>query len=280
MNMQTFLKLGRVSNLPTVWTNALAGAVLSGHTGLLVIVGLAIILSLFYVGGMWLNDAFDAEIDGRERANRPIPNGEISTKAVFAGGFAFLTAGVVLAFAFGVAAGLAGICLAVVIVLYDWLHKNTVLSPVIMGGARFFCYVVAGLAIGALTGSLVFGAIGLLMYTAGLTYAAKQEAFDRIDRMWPLGILAIPLLYALVQASDNTLALIIWAGLVVVVSAALRLLIRRNKGDVPKAVVTLIAGISLYDAALIAGSGQVLYALIAVVGFLATLALQRVVTGT
>ena len=27
----TYLKIGRVSNLPTVWTNVLAGAFLSGH---------------------------------------------------------------------------------------------------------------------------------------------------------------------------------------------------------------------------------------------------------
>ena len=62
MNYQTFLKLGRVSNLPTVWTNALAGMVLAGQPSVsgFLIVGLA--LTLFYTGGMWLNDAFDAEI--------------------------------------------------------------------------------------------------------------------------------------------------------------------------------------------------------------------------
>ena len=43
MNLQTFLKLGRVSNLPTVWTNAIAGAVLAGVTPLteILVVGLA-----------------------------------------------------------------------------------------------------------------------------------------------------------------------------------------------------------------------------------------------
>ncbi len=61
---------------------------------------------------------------------------------------------------------------------------------------------------------------------------------------------------------------------------ALRLLFRRNKGDVPKAVVTMIAGISLYDAVLIAGMGQGGLALLAVAGFAVTMALQRVVSGT
>ena len=33
MNLAVALRLGRVSNLPTVWTNALAGIVLAGGHG-------------------------------------------------------------------------------------------------------------------------------------------------------------------------------------------------------------------------------------------------------
>ena len=280
MTYKTFLKLGRVSNLPTVWTNAIAGTVLAGQPSFGAIVIVALALTLFYVGGMWLNDAFDAEIDARERANRPIPMGEIAVGTVFAGGFAMLGLGVVLAFAMGVTAGVAGIGLAALVVLYDWLHKRTVLSPVIMGGTRFFCYIVAAVAVGAITGSVVWGALGLLAYTAGLTYAAKQEAYDRLDRAWPLAVLALPVIYAFTQTSADIAALLIWAGLLAVVLLALRLLLRRNKGDVPRAVVTMIAGMSLYDATLIAGAGYSVLAFLAVAGFALTLYLQRVVSGT
>ena len=64
MKAGTALRLGRVSNLPTVWTNALAGAVLAGASGFggeLVL--LAAAFTLFYTGGMFLNDAFDAPWD-------------------------------------------------------------------------------------------------------------------------------------------------------------------------------------------------------------------------
>jgi len=61
---------------------------------------------------------------------------------------------------------------------------------------------------------------------------------------------------------------------------ALRLLVRRGPGDVPRAVVALIAGIALYDATLIATTGATLAALAAVGGFALTLALQRVAPGT
>jgi hypothetical protein len=280
MTFQTFLKLGRVSNLPTVWTNAVAGAVLAGNPSLPTILVVGIALTLFYTGGMWLNDAFDAEIDAQERKNRPIPMGEIAVGTVFVAGYAMLAAGILIAFSFGVMAGLAGIALAAAVVLYDWLHKRTVLSPVIMGVTRFFCYILAALAVAKITGPVVFGALGLAAYIVGLTYAAKQEAYDRLDRAWPLVVLVIPLIYALTQANGNTPALVIWAGLLVVVLIALRLLFRRNRGDVPKAVVTMIAGISLYDAVLIAGMGQGGLALLAVAGFAVTMALQRVVSGT
>ncbi len=280
MTYQTFLKLGRVSNLPTVWTNAIAGTVLAGQPSVSVVLIVGCALTLFYVGGMWLNDAFDAEIDSLERANRPIPMGEISASTVFGGGFAMLGVGIILAFSLGTTVGLAGLCLAAAVVLYDWLHKRTALSPVIMGVTRFFCYIVSALAVGQITGSVVFGALGLLAYTAGLTYAAKQEAYDRLDRAWPLVVLALPLIYALTQTAGDIVALAIWVGLLAVVLLALRRLFRRNKGDVPTAVVTMIAGMSLYDATLIAGTGQTGLAVVAVAGFGLTLYLQRVVSGT
>ena len=280
MTFHTILKLGRVSNLPTVWTNAIAGAVLSGQPSVSVILIAGLALTAFYTGGMWLNDAFDAGIDAKERKNRPIPMGEIGVGTVFAVGFALMGLGIVLAFSLGQGAGLAGIALTVAVILYDWLHKRTVFSPVIMGATRFFCYILPAAALGAVTGSVILGALGLLAYIVGLTYAAKQEAYDRLDNAWPLAVLALPLLYAVAQTPASMAALLIWLGLLAVVAAALRLLFRRNKGDVPRAVVTMIAGISLYDAVLIAGQGETQLALLAVAGFALTLVLQRVVSGT
>lgn len=281
-SLRTYLVLGRVSNLPTVWTNALAGAVLAGGDGNMLVNVLlcGIALTLFYEGGMWLNDAFDAEIDAQERANRPIPNGEISVRAVFFGGFAMLGAGVLVSLLIGAQAGLAGICLAVAIVLYDWLHKKVSFGPVLMGATRFFSYVLAAMAMGVLTGSALLGALGLFAYIIGLTYAAKQEAYDRIGSAWPLAVLAVPLVYALSLIGAEPVVLVFWFGLAGVVAWALNRLFRRQAGDVPKAVVTMIAGICLYDAALIASTGALGLAVLAVLGFFATLYLQRVAAGT
>ena len=74
MSLSVALQLGRVSNLPTVWTNALAGIVLAGGqpwTASALLAGIG--LSLLYVSGMYLNDAFDRDIDAKDRPSRPIP---------------------------------------------------------------------------------------------------------------------------------------------------------------------------------------------------------------
>ncbi|PKP66917.1 MAG: hypothetical protein CVT86_02685, partial [Alphaproteobacteria bacterium HGW-Alphaproteobacteria-8] len=61
---------------------------------------------------------------------------------------------------------------------------------------------------------------------------------------------------------------------------ALWLLFRRAKGDVPRAVVTMIAGIALYDGALAASLGSPSLAAFAFACFALTLLLQRVAPGT
>ena len=102
MSWQVALRLGRVSNLPTVWTNTLAGIVLASGTLVDARAPLLLVaLSLFYVGGMYLNDAFDAELDAKERPERPIPSGQISARTVFIAGFAMLGLGLLLLMAAG-----------------------------------------------------------------------------------------------------------------------------------------------------------------------------------
>ncbi|MEM1162958.1 MAG: hypothetical protein AAGJ28_18685, partial [Pseudomonadota bacterium] len=175
---------------------------------------------------------------------------------------------------------LAGIALAVSILAYDALHKKVSFGPVLMGATRFLSYALAAVAVGTFAGSALWGALGLFAYIIGVTYAAKQEAYDRIGAAWPLAVLAFPVVWAVVQSAHAVVPLIIWAGFAAVVAFALHRLFRRGPGDVPKAVVTMIAGISLYDAALIASTGAIGLGVLAAAGFALTLALQRVASGT
>ena len=196
MNWRVALRLGRVSNLPTVWTNTLAGIVLAGGSVADARTApLLVALSLFYVAGMYLNDAYDAEIDARERPERPIPSGQVSAETVFAVGFGMMGLGLALLIwvGYGAAAGtglgplMGGLGLGAAIVLYDRRHKDNPLSPVLMGICRVLVYVTAGLAVAhELPAALLIGALLLLCYLIGLTYVAKQETLGEVRNLWPL----------------------------------------------------------------------------------------------
>lgn len=184
----------------------------------------------------------------------------------------------------GDAAVLAGAALGGAIVAYDWHHKENPLGPLLMGACRVLAYLAAGLALaGAAPPALLAAAAVALSYLVGLTYIAKQETLGRVRNLWPLLFLAAPLPYGLGllaaggggwAAGALLLALLAWTGL------ALGLLWRRRPGDIPRAVVSLIAGIALLDALFLAGRGELAAAAVAVACFAATLALQRWVSGT
>ncbi len=279
----THLKLGRVSNLPTVWTNVLTGTILGGgDTGGARTVLVALAMSLFYVGGMYLNDYCDRHIDARERPERPIPRGEISQTTVAVIGLALLFAGIALMINFGVAAAVSSMALAAAIVAYDWFHKRNPAAPLVMGLCRGLVYCVAGAAvIGNFSGMPVIAAVALAAYTAGLTYAARQESLGSVGNLWPLLLLAAPMLVIWPAAQHGIVSTTVYVGVIANAAVALYLLARR---PVPKsvsyAVGLLIAGLSLVDASFLASVGAIAASVIAVGGFAATLVLQRYVAGT
>jgi 4-hydroxybenzoate polyprenyltransferase len=244
VSWSVYLRLGRVSNLPTVWTNVLAGVALTGvWVAPAPLAFLALALSLFYIGGMYLNDAFDREIDARERPERPIPSGRVQATTVFATGYGLLAAGLA-ALAVEIAwtrqggyspTIVAGICLAGVIIFYDARHKANPWSPLLMGLCRVLVYVTAAFAVaGHLGAAVAGGGAGAALY---------------------LGFLA-------------------WVGY------AVWLLVRPGRANFPRAVVSFIAGISLLDGLLMARAGRSDAAAWGVAGFGLTLLLQRYVRGT
>lgn len=287
MTLPDALALGRVSNLPTVWTNMLAGIVLAGAAADMRVLWLALALTLFYVGGMYLNDAFDADVDARERPERPIPAGRVRRRTVFAAGAGMLVVGVALLHWTGIVAGtapwpaLAGLALAAAIVFYDWHHKSNPLSPVVMGVCRMLVYGCAAVAFVAPPPAPVLaGAVVLLCYLIGLTYVAKQENLGQVRNLWPLAFLAVPVFYGVVLAARAPLVWLPWCVFTAWLLFALHLVRRRGPGDIPRAVVSLIAGICLLDALLVTATGGIGYAAIAAAGFALTLLLQRYVSGT
>jgi 4-hydroxybenzoate polyprenyltransferase len=285
---QVALRLGRVSNLPTVWTNVLAATVLAGAPLGAGVAGIALACSLFYVGGMFLNDAFDRQFDARTRPERPIPSGVVHAGEVFAYGFGLLAAGLALAattahLVIGNATPgvVSGGALAAAILLYDAWHKTNPAAPVVMGLCRVLVYLTASATLVGTVGPAVFGgAIVLLAYLIGLTYVARQERFGSVHNLWTLLCLFIPFVLWSLAMRDGIVGVAVYVGAVAWVLQCLSHLGWRSRVDIPRAVVGMIAGIALVDALAMASFHAPVLAVFAVACFALTLGLQRWVPGT
>jgi hypothetical protein len=283
------LRLGRVSNLPTVWTNVLAGTVLSGAPHALGRAPpLMLALSLFYVAGMYFNDACDAAYDRQHRPRRPIPSGAVAASTVFAIGAALFGCGLLLLLLLGVSpngTGLrgfaSGLALTVAILVYDAWHKGNPIGPLLMGLCRVLVYVTTAASIvWILPRDLLWAAVMALCYLIGLTYAAKQEDLKQPGNLWPLAFLAAPFVYGLPIAAGSGMGLPVYAALLAAVVYSLSLMVRPARANIPRVVSVLIAGICLLDALFVAGADQPLLALLTTLGFPLTLLLQRSLPGT
>ena len=156
MKLSVALRLGRVSNLPTVWSNVMTGMALAGVAAIDCRLAILVLsLSLFYVGGMFLNDAFDHSFDAKARPERPIPSGQVSAAQVHAFGFGMMAIGLALLAWLGYGYEpftqwrpvLSGLALAAAIVFYNWHHKNNPLSPFVMGLCRMLVYLTAAFSV-------------------------------------------------------------------------------------------------------------------------------------
>jgi 4-hydroxybenzoate polyprenyltransferase len=294
MTLATLLALGRVSNLPTVWTNCLAGAVLAGGgASPWSIATTAIALSFFYCGGMFLNDAFDRDVDAVERPQRPIPSGRASPATVYTLGAAQLAAGLILLALVARAAGgrvdLAlgsGAALAITIIAYDAVHRATVLSPWLMAACRALVYACAAVATTPTPQwpAVLPAAAALAAYTAGISFVSRVEASGAASRAWPI-VLLIAAPIVLLASAEGAMDPRAWCAVAAVawILHALRFATRSHEPNVPGGVMRLIAGMCVLDAAWIAGGGAVgaaILAALALIGLPVTRLLQRRVAGS
>jgi 4-hydroxybenzoate polyprenyltransferase len=292
---KTALRLGRISNVPTVWTNVAAGMALAGAAiEPALFVPLAIAMSCLYLGGMYLNDAFDWRWDTENRAERPIPQGLVSARTVFVAGFALMSAGLLGVALLWFAGGLpspapvaAAVALAALIVFYDVHHKKNPFSPVVMGLCRVGVYVVAGLCAASPARTLWIGCGLLLCHLIGLSYVAKQETKVRLATRWPVAFIvcvwvavvwiATSGLVSGVRGALGAVPALLFAA---VVGGIVVGLLRPSARPPGVWVAPLIAALALLDGALVGWKGRPEVALACVVAWALTRFWQKHVPGT
>ncbi len=193
--LRTFASVARVSRLPTVWSNCLAGWWLggAGHWELLFLLFPA--ATLLFIGGAFLNGAIDSE----HEPSQPLA-ARLNRQALWQWAVALLVVGGVLLIAGGVAPGVIGLCLAALIVLYNCVHRCLPFAPVLKGACRFCLYLLgAAVAEYGISGWSIWCGLALGAYVTGWAYLAAWEETSARRQLWPLILLAVPIGLALVM---------------------------------------------------------------------------------
>jgi 4-hydroxybenzoate polyprenyltransferase len=251
----SYLRLGQVPVLPTVWTSVLTGIVLAGAAlDARNAIPLMLALSVFYVGAMLLTNGFP-ELDEKRR------------QEVFARGYGML--GIAVAGLAWIGGGkswapvVLGVGFAMIIVYKKIRHKSPSWNPMIMAICRVLIYLTAALSVSPhLPLSVMGGSLVLFCYTIGLGYAGNHSRFFR--SRWSLAFLFIPFAYGVPVLFGNGLGTIIYFAFLAWVLYAVT----------SHSATRLVAGISLLDALLMAMYGAPYAAGLAFIAFGLTLLLQ------
>lgn len=178
-----YLQMMRPANIVTAWADILVGFAVSGlsisidiNGQVLPLIWLLLATTGLYGGGVVFNDVFDAELDAKERPERPIPSGRASLPGAILLGSLLLTAGVMAALQVSwFSAVLAGI-IASAALCYDAIAKHHfLLGPINMGFCRGGNWLLGVSAIPAMVGDRWYLALIPIVYIAAITAISQGE---------------------------------------------------------------------------------------------------------
>lgn len=201
----------RPANVVTAVADVLAGMAVAGYfiqstpgslewgeqIQILPVILLCISTIGLYSGGIILNDVFDAELDAKERPERPIPSGLVSKKAatIFGGVFFFIgifSAGLYNSNSQYLAAAIMVCCL----IYNKFLKHSTIFGPITMGLCRGLNLL---LGISIIPGAIQqwwFLAIIPIIYIGAITMISRGEVHGGSKKT----LIFAAVLYALVTA--------------------------------------------------------------------------------
>ena len=193
--LRAYLQLVRLPAVFTAMADIFLGYLLC-HRALEPIGDVVLLLvasTCLYLSGMVFNDVFDREIDAKERPERPIPSGRISSFTATRLGLMLMMAGIGAANVAGRQALYIALAIAVGVFTYDWLLKKTPLGPLAMGGCRFLNVMLGAAAsdypIAVWTRPQILVAASLGVYIVGVTWFARQEA--KQSSRWQLALASV-----------------------------------------------------------------------------------------
>ncbi len=143
MNLKPYIQIVRPANLMTAIADIFAGIAIAGLSVSLLDIDFVKVFLLIvstkglYAGGIVFNDIFDLALDKIERPERVIPSGKISLSSAIFYGIFLLISGISGAFFVHFLSGIIAVGIAIFALIYDKYGKHhSLLGPINMGICR------------------------------------------------------------------------------------------------------------------------------------------------
>jgi hypothetical protein len=286
MSIINYLELTRISGVFTAVSNVLLGYMLVyGGVEIQVptLLPLVAVTSLLYCGGMALNDFFDFRSDMSEHPRRVIPSGRIKRANAGKFGFSLLVIACIVASFVDITSLVTSVLISVLIIIYNKFTKTIlIIGALNMATIRFLNVILGTTATISLVAGLhlqeLLGALAIFMFVFGITMISRKEQ----SSLRSISILPFVLVGAVIA---YVLALHIirefphhYIGIFITAFAFLSLLpYMRKDAMVQQLIGSFVISIILLDAALIAGTGQIFFAIIVALLYIPSFALSRVI---
>lgn len=279
-NFRTWLVLGRVSNLTTVWGNGLCAWILGGGERPEILAGLLAGLSLIYMGGMFQNDFCDVEFDEEHHPERPIPSGRIKRVTVLIVSGILFVAGLLVLVAIDFRTLRWALILLGLIFLYNLIHKRTALSVALMAGCRTTIYpIVAVTTVNGINPLIWSAGVMMFYYVLGVTMLARIDSSKIKTMAVATAFLMLPMIGSLYLAGPPFGIYFPLSFCLPALWMAWTFSQARKSGQLilGKTIGPLLAGICLIDLAIVNSMHLISYPVVALflVFFLIALLAQR-----
>ena len=188
--LRALLATARIANVPSVLSNLGVGVLLGcaqDGTGFRWPWLLSLAAILFYVGGNFLNDWADRDVDKSRRPERALPRGMFMAKSYLTAALVCFGAGLSISCFYGWLVSLVAIVLVFLIVCYTEIHKKSAISVIPMGLCRACLPVLGYIGMrGSFASPALFPAIALLVYIIALSLSARSESRSDIpqEKKW------------------------------------------------------------------------------------------------
>ncbi|MBH8565250.1 UbiA-like protein EboC [Nostoc sp. CENA67] len=276
----------RPANIVTAWADILVGFAASGwiifddfingqasFVNLIPLGWLLLATTGLYGGGIVFNDVFDAQLDAKERPNRPIPSDRVSRENATLLGSLLFAIGIAAAFQVSWLSGIIGIVITFAALLYDAIAKHhAFFGPLNMGLCRG-CNLLLGVsAVPAIVSERWYLAVIPVLYIAAITAISQGEVNGGKKITGVLAILLISIVLTAVLALGILQDYTVIAALPFAILLAIRVLpnfVNAAREPIPEKIRTAVKvgvlSLIILDATVAAGFAGLYYGLLVLI---------------